>query len=149
VRRIAVVVGIAVVPGDPDERAEEGGSTSGRSAATRASTTPRARIFADAGGCGLRDVPDEIAALLLAEGEALRAPAPRTCSDVSVFDVVRQVKHGSFAGGGNEVFTAQNGGIGVGRISPKVPASLVARERAVEKRMAAGKIPSIPTKPSS
>jgi hypothetical protein len=30
-----------------------------------------------------------------------------------------------------------------------VPASLVARERAVEKRMAAGKIPSIPTKPSS
>jgi basic membrane protein A and related proteins len=113
-------------------------------------------IFADAGGCGLgvHDAARERHIWSIGGDadqsylgpEILTSELKRT--DVAVFGAIRRAKGGSFAGGSNQIYTAQNGGIAIGRISPKVPASLVAKERAVERRLAAGKIASIPTTPT-
>ena len=65
--------------------------------------------------------------------------------DVSVYSVIEAVHHGRFQGGRNSVFEVKNNGVGIGGISPKVPKDLVARVRAVEKRMAAGELADIPT----
>jgi basic membrane protein A len=67
--------------------------------------------------------------------------------DVAVYDTIRDAAAGKFRGGGNSVFTAANGGIGIGKISAKIPKSVVAREQAVVAKMHAGKIRNIPTSP--
>ena len=65
--------------------------------------------------------------------------------DVAVFDTTRTVKNGNFKGGGNTYYNFRNGGSGIGKISPKVPKSIVAKVRAVQRQLAAGKIKNIPT----
>jgi basic membrane protein A len=60
--------------------------------------------------------------------------------DVSVLTAAREVKTGTFAGGKSVVFDIENGGIGIGKISPQVPASLVAKVKKVQAQIAAGKI---------
>jgi basic membrane protein A len=67
--------------------------------------------------------------------------------DVSVFDAIKGAKSGgaAFKGGKNRVFEASNNGVGVGKWSPRVPASI---RRAVAKQftlLKAGKIKGIPT----
>jgi basic membrane protein A len=113
-------------------------------------------VFADAGGCGL-GVHDAAAEkhVWSIGGDADQSylgPEILTSElkkvDVAVVDAIKGAQHGTFKGGSNLVFTAQNGGIGVGKISPKIPASIVAKEKAEEAKMAAGKIQNIPTTPS-
>jgi basic membrane protein A len=60
--------------------------------------------------------------------------------DVSVFTAAKDVKNGTFKGGRSLVFDVKNGGVGIGKVSPKVPQSLVAKVHAVEKKIAAGTI---------
>jgi basic membrane protein A len=60
--------------------------------------------------------------------------------DVSVYTAAKDVKDGTFKGGQSLVFDVKNGGVGIGKISPKVPQSLVAKVHAVEKKIAAGTI---------
>jgi basic membrane protein A len=60
--------------------------------------------------------------------------------DVSVFTAAKDVQDGAFKGGQSLVFDVENGGIGIGKISPKVPRALVAKVKAVEKKIAAGTI---------
>jgi basic membrane protein A len=67
--------------------------------------------------------------------------------DVAVYDTIRDTTRGKFRGNGNSIFSAANGGIGIGKISPKVPQSIVAKVQAVKKQLAAGKIKNIPEAP--
>jgi basic membrane protein A len=63
---------------------------------------------------------------------------------VSIFKTIQSVQEGSFQGGADTVFDVASGAVGLGKISPKVPADLVAKVRQVEKDIAAGKIQNIP-----
>jgi basic membrane protein A len=65
--------------------------------------------------------------------------------DVSVFDTIQQVLKGSFKGGRDAVFSLSNGGVGLGKISPKVPKAFVDKVHQVAKDIASGKIKNIPT----
>jgi basic membrane protein A len=65
--------------------------------------------------------------------------------DVSVFDTVKAVEDDSFKGGRSVVFDVANGGIGIGKISPKVPKALVDKVMKVKAEIASGKL----TVPSS
>jgi basic membrane protein A and related proteins len=111
--------------------------------------------FADAGACGLgvHDAAKEKGIWSLG-GDADQAYlGPEILSselkkvDVAVYNSIASAKNGSFKGGGNSIFTAANGGIGIGKISPKVPRAIVAKVLAVKKSLAAGKIKNIPTAP--
>jgi basic membrane protein A len=65
--------------------------------------------------------------------------------DVAVFDAIKLAKGSSFKGGRNAVFDAQNNGVGVGKWSKAVPASIRAAVAKQFKLMKAGKIKGIPT----
>jgi basic membrane protein A len=65
--------------------------------------------------------------------------------DVSVFDAIKAAKGGHLKGGTNGVFQASNNGVGVGKWSPKVPASIRAAVAKQYKLLKAGKINGIPT----
>ncbi len=65
--------------------------------------------------------------------------------DTSVYATIQQVVAGHFAGGTNSVFSLKNDGVGLGKISPKVPKSDVQKLQQIAKDVAAGKIANIPT----
>ena len=65
--------------------------------------------------------------------------------DVGVFRTIKQVADGTFHGYGNTIFSVRAGGVGIGKISPKVPKDIVAQEKVLEKKLATGKIKGIPT----
>jgi basic membrane protein A len=67
--------------------------------------------------------------------------------DVALFDTVRAAQRGALQGGGNTVLDLANGGVGLGRISPRVPTSVVAKVRRVQHQIVAGRI-AIPTEVS-
>jgi basic membrane protein A len=60
--------------------------------------------------------------------------------DVSVFTAAKQTKDKTFKGGRSIVFDVKNGGIGIGKISSKVPKALVDKVMKVRDDIAAGKI---------
>jgi basic membrane protein A len=65
--------------------------------------------------------------------------------DVAVHDTIAaRVKSANFRGGYNAVFSAKNNGVGVGKWSPKVPASIKNAIAAQLKLLQAGKVPGIP-----
>jgi basic membrane protein A len=111
--------------------------------------------FADAGGCGLgvHDAAKEKGIWSLGGDADQSYLGPQILSselkkvDVAVYDTIRSASSGTFKGGANSVFTTANGGIGIGKISPKIPQSIVTQVMAVKKRMAAGKIKNIPLAP--
>ena len=69
--------------------------------------------------------------------------------DTSVYSTIQQVLAGKFAGGKNAVFSLRNDGVGLGKVSPKVPASDVAQVKKIAKQIADGTITTIPTEVSS
>ncbi len=58
---------------------------------------------------------------------------------------IKQAKDGTFHGYGNTIFSVRAGGVGLGKISAKVPAAIVAAEKVLEKQIATGKVKGIPT----
>jgi basic membrane protein A and related proteins len=64
--------------------------------------------------------------------------------DTGVLDAIQQASTGKFQGGSDLVFDLKNGGMGVGKINPSVPASWVALMNSYKKRIIAGtlKVPS-------
>jgi basic membrane protein A and related proteins len=64
--------------------------------------------------------------------------------DTGVYDAIQQAAAGKFKGGSDLVFNLKNGGMGVGRINPSVPASWVALMNSYKKRIIAGtlKVPA-------
>jgi basic membrane protein A and related proteins len=65
--------------------------------------------------------------------------------DEAVFLTVQDVKDGKFSGGRNSIFGLAQNGVGLGKISPKVPRSVVGRVEKIRADIAAGKIAGIPT----
>src|SRR4029078_1130619 len=65
--------------------------------------------------------------------------------DTSVYDTIKRVLAGTFAGGTNTVFDLRNNGVGLGKVSPKVPPADVAKVKKIAKQIAAGGIKNIPT----
>ncbi|MFL5929584.1 MAG: BMP family protein [Gaiellaceae bacterium] len=112
-------------------------------------------IFADAGACGLGvlDAAKEKGIWALGGDADQSYLGPQVLSselkkvDVSVYSTIDTLVHNRFKGNGDAVFTTANGGIGIGKISPKVPKSIVNQVLAVKKKMAAGTIKNIPTAP--
>jgi basic membrane protein A len=64
--------------------------------------------------------------------------------DVAVFDAIKSAQDGSFAGGTDTVFDSKNGGVGIGKISSKVPQDIVSQVRAQEDKLSNGQVPGIP-----
>jgi basic membrane protein A len=64
--------------------------------------------------------------------------------DVAVFDTIRSLQNGSLRRGGVSVFTLRNGGLQLGRISPKVPPTLVAAVERIKQQIVSGRI-RVPT----
>jgi len=65
--------------------------------------------------------------------------------DVQVYDIVHAFVLGKLKTGGNAVWTLRNGAVGLGRISPKVPAAILDRLARVRRGIAAGTI-RVPTR---
>jgi basic membrane protein A and related proteins len=65
--------------------------------------------------------------------------------DTSVYATVQQALAGKFHGGTNAVFSLKNHGVGLGKISPKVPKADVQKLQRVAKQIADGQIANIPT----
>lgn len=64
--------------------------------------------------------------------------------DTAVFDAIKLVADGKFKGG-NITFGLKDNGVGIGKISPKVPKSEVAKVMQIRADIIAGKIKNIPT----
>jgi basic membrane protein A len=65
--------------------------------------------------------------------------------DTAVFLAIKSVVDGRFKGGSNLVFGLNQNGVGIGKISPKVPKSEVAAVNKVRADIISGKIANIPT----
>jgi basic membrane protein A len=59
---------------------------------------------------------------------------------VAVFETATSVQDGTFEGGRDVLFDVHNGGVGLGKISPEVPADIVDEVKGVEAKMKAGEI---------
>jgi basic membrane protein A and related proteins len=64
--------------------------------------------------------------------------------DVAVYQTVQAVQDGKFTGGTNSIFDIASGGVGMGKITPDVPADLVAQVNRVQDQIASGEIKNIP-----
>ena len=60
--------------------------------------------------------------------------------DVAVFTTVEDFTRGTFRTGADKVFNLANDGVGLGKMSPKVPRALVAQVERIRKRIVAGQI---------
>ncbi|HZR94295.1 MAG TPA: BMP family ABC transporter substrate-binding protein [Gaiellaceae bacterium] len=110
-------------------------------------------VFQVAGGCGLGvlDAAKEqnVWGIGVDADQSYLGPQVLTSAlkrvDTSVFDTIKQVLAGKFKGGTNAVFSLRNDGVGLGRVSPKVPKAYVAKVDRIAKQIAGGKISNIPT----
>jgi len=62
-----------------------------------------------------------------------------------VYNAIQAANHGKLAGGTNKQFSASIGGVGYGKWSSKVPASIKSAVAAQFRLLKAGKIKGIPT----
>jgi basic membrane protein A and related proteins len=109
-------------------------------------------IFQVAGGCGLGalDAAKEkgVWGIGVDADQSFLGPYILTSAvkrvDTAVFDAVKLVADGKFKGG-NIVFGLKDNGVALGKISPKVPKSEVAKVMQIRADIFAGKIKNIPT----
>jgi basic membrane protein A len=109
-------------------------------------------VFQVAGGCGLGalDAAKEkgVWGIGVDADQSFLGPYILTSAvkrvDNAVFDAIKLVVDGKFKGG-NIIFGLKDNGVGVGKISPKVPASEVKKVMQVRADIIAGKIRNIPT----
>ena len=64
--------------------------------------------------------------------------------DVAVFKAIQSVRNGTFKGG-DVVYGLKEGGVGLGKINPRVPKADVAKVEQVRRDIISGKIKNIPT----
>jgi basic membrane protein A and related proteins len=110
-------------------------------------------VFQVAGGCGLGalDAAKEkgVWGIGVDADQSYLGPQVLTSAmkrvDTSVYATIQHVIAGRFAGGTNMVFSLKNNGVGLGKISRKVPAADVKLVRSIAKQIASGKIKNIPT----
>src|SRR5438034_1893829 len=109
-------------------------------------------IFQVAGGCGLGalDAAKEkgVWGIAVDADQLFLGPHILTSAvkrvDTAVYDAIKLVVDGKFKGG-NIVFGLKDNGVGIGKISPKVPQSEVAKINQVRADIISGKITNIPT----
>jgi len=109
-------------------------------------------IFQVAGGCGLGalDAAKEkhVWGIGVDADQSFLGPHILTSAvkrvDTAVFEAIKSVVDGKFKGG-NMIFGLKDNGVGVGKISPKVPKSEVAAVNKVRAEIISGKISNIPT----
>ena len=109
-------------------------------------------IFQVAGGCGLGalDAAKEkhVWGIGVDADQSFLGPHILTSAvkrvDTAVFDAIKFVVDGKFKGG-NIVFGLKDNGVGIGKISPKVPQSEVAKVNQIRADIISGKIKNIPT----
>jgi basic membrane protein A and related proteins len=65
--------------------------------------------------------------------------------DQAVFLTIKDVIGGKFRGGRNTIFGLKDNGVGLGKISPKVPKAAVAALQKIRSEIASGKLSGIPT----
>jgi len=110
-------------------------------------------VFQVAGGCGLGvlDAAKErnVWGIGVDADQSYLGPQVLTSAmkrvDTSVYSTIQQVLDDKFAGGTNAVFSLANNGVGIGKISPKVPKADVLKVQQIAKQIAGGKITGIPT----
>jgi basic membrane protein A len=110
-------------------------------------------VFQVAGGCGLGalDAAKEkgVWGIGVDADQSYLGPQVLTSAmkrvDTSVYATIQQVIAGKFAGGKNMTFSLKNNGVGLGKISKKVPAADVKLLKSIAKQIATGKIKDIPT----
>lgn len=64
--------------------------------------------------------------------------------DVGVYNIIKAVNDGTFKGGTDLNFDLKNDGVGLGKISPKVPAAMIAKVNALKAKIIAGTV-KVPT----
>lgn len=110
-------------------------------------------VFQVAGGCGLGVLDaakqKNVWGIGVDADQSYLGPQVLTSAmkrvDVSVYDTIQQVLQGHFHGGTNAVFSLQNNGVALGKISSKVPQADVQKVHAIARQIADGKIANIPT----
>jgi basic membrane protein A len=60
--------------------------------------------------------------------------------DLQAYETVKAFVHGKLKTGGNKVWSLRNGGVGLAKISPKVPPAFLRQVQSIRKRIVAGKI---------
>ncbi len=60
--------------------------------------------------------------------------------DTAVYDTIKAVQDGTFKGGGDSTFNLANGGVALGKISPKVSPAIIAEVDALKKKIIDGEI---------
>ena len=60
--------------------------------------------------------------------------------DRGVYLAIKGAEAGQFKGGGNLVFDLKNAGVGLGKMSPNVPAAFLKKINALRAQIVAGKI---------
>jgi basic membrane protein A len=109
-------------------------------------------IFQVAGGCGLGalDAAKEkhVWGIGVDADQSFLGPHILTSAvkrvDTAVFDAIKLAVDGKFKGG-NIVFGLKDNGVGIGKISPQVPQSEVAKVNQIRADIISGKIKNIPT----
>lgn len=110
-------------------------------------------VFAVAGGCGLGalEAAKESGVWGIGVDSDQSALGPHILTsvlkrmDVAVYETIRALENGTFRTGRSTVFDLENGGVGLGKVSPKVPRALLAQVERVRRQIVAGKIRGIPT----
>jgi basic membrane protein A len=110
-------------------------------------------VFQVAGGCGLGALDaakqKHVWGIGVDADQSYLGPEVLTSAlkrvDSAVYQTIQSVKDGTFKGGKNVVFGLDHDGVGYGKVSPKVPRSVVAKLGAIEKEIESHKLGSIPT----
>jgi basic membrane protein A len=110
-------------------------------------------VFQVAGGCGLGVLDaakqQHVWGIGVDADQSYLGPQVLTSAmkrvDTSVYSTIQQVLAGTFAGGTNAVFSLKNNGVGLGKISSKVPRADVAKVRQIAAQISSGAIANIPT----
>ena len=110
-------------------------------------------VFQVAGGCGLgvldAAAQESVWGIGVDADQSYIGPHVLTSAlkrvDTSVYATIQQVLNGSFKGGGNAVFSLENDGVALGKVSSRVPKADVTKVRQIAKDIASGKISDIPT----
>ena len=110
-------------------------------------------VFQVAGGCGLGalDAAKQkgVWGIGVDADQSFLGPQVLTSAlkrvDSAVYDTIQQVQNGTFKGGTNAVFGLDRAGVGVGKVSPRVPKSAVSSLKAIEKKIVSHQLGSIPT----
>jgi basic membrane protein A len=109
-------------------------------------------VFQVAGGCGLGalDAAKErgVWGIGVDADQAYLGPYILTSAvkkvDVAVFDTLKETQDSSFKGGQDSYFDLTNNGVGIGKVSPKVPKSIVDKVDQIRAQIVSGKIANIP-----